>query len=578
MRKGQASIWKSSPAPKASDLARLRGELDMEEIFLKLLLQRGVRSLDEAKQFFRPTKEMLHDPFLMKDMDRAVDRIQQAITANEKLLIYGDYDVDGTTAVSLLASFLETHYSNFETYIPDRYREGYGVSQTGIDYAEERGIGLIIALDCGIKALDKVAYAKGKGIDFIICDHHTPGPEIPDASAVLDPKRPDCEYPFKGLSGCGVGFKLCQALNQKWGATDDQLWSLSDLLALSIGADIVPMNGENRVLAFYGLEQINRSPSPGLAALLKQAGPREAKLDISDLVFILAPRINAAGRLDHGQKAVDLLRGKNLELLPQIAAEIEQRNLDRKDLDQKIAAEALAQIAAEIPEEACSTVVFKKDWHKGVIGIVASRLIESYYRPTVVLTQSGDKLAGSARSVLGFNLYKALEDCQSELIQFGGHPAAAGMTLAPEQLPGFKKAFEASVARRIKPEQKQPILHFDLEVEASDLDPKFYRLIQRFAPFGPENLAPTLLCRGLLDNGSRLVGADRKHLKLALVDSESGICLDGIAFNAAEHLKTLQQGLPVAILFHLELNVYRGTANLQLRVLDLKAESQLNEI
>lgn len=575
MRRGQAPIWKPTPAPKESDLARLKSDLDMDEVFLHLLLQRGISSLEEAKSFFRPTKEMLHDPFLMKDMDRAVERIDKAIKGEEKLLIYGDYDVDGTTAVSLLASYLEAHYSHFETYIPDRYKEGYGVSQAGIDYAEAQGVSLIIALDCGIKALDRVSYAQEKGIDFIICDHHTPGPELPKASAVLDPKRKDCPYPYKGLSGCGVGFKLCQALNQKWGLNDDHLWSLSDLLALSIGADIVPMNGENRVLAFFGLEQINRAPSAGLAALLKQAGPREAKLDIGDLVFILAPRINAAGRLDHGQKAVDLLRGKNLALLPAIAAEIEQRNQDRKDLDQKIAAEALSQIESGIPAEANSTVVFQEDWHKGVIGIVASRLIESYYRPTVVLTQSGDKLAGSARSVAGFNLYEALEDCEAELIQFGGHPAAAGMTLAPEQLEGFKKAFEASVSRRIKPEQKQPLLYYDLEVEATDLDPKFYRLIQRFAPFGPENLAPTLLCKGLVNNGSRLVGSDRKHLKLALVDLETGVCLDGIAFNAAEQLQILEQNIPVAILFHLELNVYRGIANLQLRVIDLKPESEL---
>lgn len=575
MTKGSPSIWKPTADPSPAILLQLQSELAMDEVFLRLLGQRGVRNLEEAKRFFKPSKEELHDAFLMKDMDRAVARIGKAISKEESLLIYGDYDVDGTTAVSLMAGFLEQHYKRFETYIPDRYKEGYGISKDGIDYAAGKGITLIIALDCGIKALDQVTYAKELGIDFIICDHHTPGPEIPEAEAVLDPKREDCPYPYKGLSGCGVGFKLCQALNQAWGKPHDSLWALSDLLALSIGADIVPMTGENRVLAYFGLEQINKAPSKGLAALLKQAGPAKGRLNISDLVFILAPRINAAGRLDHGQRAVDLLRGKNLELLIPIAAEIEQRNKERKDLDKKIASEALEQIKTKLPDDACSTVVFQKDWHKGVIGIVASRLIETYYRPTVILTQSGDLLAGSARSVADFNLYEALEDCQADLIQFGGHPAAAGMTLAPEQLEGFKKAFEASVAKRIKPHQKQLTLSYDLEVEASDLDAKFYRILQRFAPFGPGNMAPVLLCRGLLDNGSRLIGTDRKHLKLALVDPSSGICLDGIAFNAAHHLNTLQKEMPIAVLFHLELNVFRGAAKLQLRVLDLKEESEL---
>lgn len=570
-----ATIWRASREIDSSEIERFKGELDLEDKILKLLLLRGISNFEEARSFFKPSLDQLHDPFKMKDMQKAVDRINAARQQNEPYLIYGDYDVDGTTAVSLMASFLENHYSNFETYIPDRYREGYGVSIAGIDYAKSKGISLIIALDCGIKAVEKVAYAQSLGIDFIICDHHTPGPQIPDAVAVLDPKQEDCHYPYKGLSGCGVGFKLCQALATTWNIPQGETWKLLDLLALSIGADIVPMTGENRVLAHFGLEKINSDPSPGLEALLKTAGTQKPKLDIGDLVFILAPRINAAGRLDHGQRAVDLLRGKDLSLLPEIAAEIEVRNRDRKDLDRKIFIEAKKQVEENAADFEFSTVVYQEDWHKGVIGIVASRLIEHYYRPTVVLTLSGEKIAGSARSVAGFNLYDALEACEDHLLQFGGHPAAAGMTLMPEQLEGFKSAFERAVAERISEEQKQPIYYYDLEVTAEELEPKLYRLIQRFAPFGPENLAPLLLCRNLIDAGSRCVGEDQKHLKLNLVDEASGLCLEGIAFNLGSQLKVLQSGCPVSVLFHLELNVFRGQASLQIRVLDLKKDEEL---
>lgn len=570
-----ATIWRASREIASSEIELFKKELDLEDKILKLLLLRGISKFEEARSFFKPSLDQLHDPFKMKDMQKAVDRINAARQQNEPYLIYGDYDVDGTTAVSLMASFLENHYPNFETYIPDRYREGYGVSIAGIDYAKSKGISLIIALDCGIKAVEKVAYAKSLGIDFIICDHHTPGLQIPDAVAVLDPKQEDCHYPYKGLSGCGVGFKLCQALATNWNIPQGETWKLLDLLALSIGADIVPMTGENRVLAHFGLEKINSDPSPGLEALLKTAGTDKPKLDIGDLVFILAPRINAAGRLDHGQRAVDLLRGKDLSLLPEIAAEIEVRNRDRKDLDRKIFIEAKKQVDENAADFKFSTVVYQEDWHKGVIGIVASRLIEHYYRPTVVLTRSGDKIAGSARSVVGFNLYDALEACEDHLLQFGGHPAAAGMTLMPEQLEGFKSAFERAVAERISEEQKQPIYYYDLEVTAEELDPKLYRLIQRLAPFGPENLAPLLLCRNLIDAGSRCVGEDKKHLKLNLVDEASGLCLEGIAFNLGSQLAVLQSGCPVSVLFHLELNVFRGQASLQIRVLDLKKDEEL---
>lgn len=569
--------WQANAPAPPSKLASLKQELALEDSILNLLLQRGINSFEAAKDFFKPSLDQLHKPFEMRDMEAAVNRIDKAKKEGEKIMIYGDYDVDGTTSVALMANFLEPHYSNFITYIPDRYKEGYGVSLQGIDHAFADGVSLIIALDCGIKAHQQVNYALEKGIEFIICDHHTPGPELPPAAAILDPKRKDCSYPYKGLSGCGVGFKLCQALCEKWNLSEDELWRQLDLLALSIGADIVPMTGENRVLAHFGLEKINSDPSDGIQALLASSQSLNKRLSIGDVVFILAPRINAAGRLAHAGEAVDLLRGRDLSLLPEIAAAIEARNKERKELDQKITKEALRQIAEEIPEDAYSTVVFQADWHKGVIGIVASRLIENHYRPTVVLTQSGDHLAGSARSVEGFNLYDALEACESELIQFGGHAAAAGMTLKPEKLADFKKAFEAAVKAQILPEQRQARLYYDLELKAEEIDAKLYRLIQRFAPFGPENLAPNFLIRGLVNQASRAVGEENKHLKFNLVDPDSGLCLEGIGFNLGNKVNQVVSGAELALIFHLELNVFRGQASLQMRVLDVKLNEELEE-
>ncbi len=569
------SIWSRRKKVDREEIIEFKKDLDLDFKILELLLIRGISSYEEAKKFFRPEFDQLHDPFLMQDMTTAVQRIDQARKKDEKVLIYGDYDVDGTTAVSLVAGFFTKHYNRFETYIPDRYREGYGVSTKGIDYAKSIGASLIIALDCGIKAIDKVDYARSMDIDFIICDHHNPGPILPKAVAVLDPKREDCEYPYKGLSGCGVGFKLCQALANAWDLDESEFRPGLDLLTLSIGADIVPMTGENRVLAHYGLKKINEDPSPGIRALLQAAGVHTKRLDIGDVVFTLAPRINAAGRLDHGKMAVNLLTGNDLSTLPEIAREIDRRNTERKQLDKKISAEALLQIEDQIASEACSTVVFQQDWHKGVIGIVASRLIESYYRPTVVLTRSGDVLAGSARSVSGFDLYDALSECEPHLIQFGGHAAAAGMTMKEEQLSQFKIAFEKSVANRIEPDQKQPSYLFDLEVSAEDLDKKFHKMLQYFAPFGPENLAPLLLIKGLQNHGSRTVGEGQKHLKLQLVDPESGIILDGIAFNRGDQLPLVQRTSSLALLFHLELNEFRGQSNLQMRVMDFKSEDEL---
>lgn len=577
MRNSLTYRWQAPEEVSADAYSNLKAQLELPSSILRLLLRRNIRDFNEAKDFFKPSLESLHDPWLMKDMDVAVARIDLARQKQEKIMIYGDYDVDGTTAVALLSSFLKLYHPHLITYIPDRYREGYGISYAGIEEAQKEGVGLIIALDCGIKATEKVEYAKNTGIDFIICDHHTPGPELPKAIAVLDPKRKDCSYPYKGLSGCGVGFKLCQALCEKWNGELNDYWNLMDLLALSIGADIVPMTGENRVLAFYGLKKINEAPSPGLAALLKIAGAENRNLTITDLVFILAPRINAAGRLDHGRKAVELLSGNDLGNLDFIATEIDRRNNERKDLDQKIAKEALALIDEKGLQNANSTVLYKEDWHKGVIGIVASRLIENYYRPTVILTKSGEKWAGSARSVQGFNVYEALLQCEEHLEQFGGHPAAAGMTIREENLKAFEQSFEEAVKSRIREEQKKPQLNIDLVIEPQEISPKLYRLLQRFGPFGPENMAPTLVMHYLIDAGSKEVGKEGGHLKVCLADRESGLTFDGIGFGMAKHLSWLPHSEGVSVAFHLEINEFRGNVSLQLRVLDLKESKEAIE-
>lgn len=563
-------LWKLKTQPDPTTLSDFKKSLTISDTFLSLLVQKGIRNRLQAEAFFNPNIQGLHNPFLMKDMDRAVDRINLAKSTGEKIMVYGDYDVDGTTAVALFSAFLEKHYPHVITYIPDRYKEGYGVSQAGIDCAAEEKVSLIVALDCGIKALDKVDYAKQKGIDFIICDHHTPGDTLPAAVAVLDPKRNDCIYPYKGLSGCGVGFKLVQALCENWALEDSHWLPYLDLLAVSIAADIVPMTDENRILTYFGLKQINTNPSPGLAALLKLAKPSGGKLDINDVVFTLAPRINAAGRLAHGKKAVELLRGQDLTVIDAIAEEINTNNTDRRQLDQKITQEAISQIQTLAEEEHSSTVVYDPSWHKGVIGIVASRLIENYYRPSVVFTKSGDKLAGSARTVAGFDVYAALLKCDHILEQFGGHPAAAGMTLEEERYAEFKKHFEETVAASILPEQLQPSFTYDLVINLAEINLNFYNTIQRFGPFGPENLSPIFRSNGLLNSGSRLVGENQKHLKLGITDPSTGIVMDGIGFSMSHHLEKLSSGREVSILYHLEKNVYRNKLSLQLRLLDLK--------
>lgn len=502
--------WTLKPKPESEKVIALAEALGVDTIIATLLLQRGIESFDAARAFFRPSLNDLHDPYLMKDMREAVDRIEAAIASEENILVYGDYDVDGTTSVALVSSFLKTFYPNVATYIPDRYEEGYGISYMGIDFAHDNDFSLIIALDCGIKAIDKVAYAAEKGVDFIICDHHRPGPEIPKAVAVLDPKREDCLYPYKELCGCGVGFKLISAITQHINLPKDDLLLYLDLVATAIGADIVPITGENRILAYYGLKMINSNPRTGFKAILKQL--KKQTLTITDVVFIIAPRINAAGRMKHGNHAVALLTENDLWQAEEYAGEIEQFNKDRKDADKQITEEALDQILKNKEEDRKTTVVYDETWHKGVIGIVASRLTETYYRPTLVFTKSGEKLAASARSVKGFDVYNALEGCADYIEQFGGHKYAAGLTLEEKDFENFKAAFEKVVSESIDPKLLIPEVSIDAEINLTDITPKFYRILKQFAPFGPGNMTPVFMARHLTDTGAGKCVGDRKSV------------------------------------------------------------------
>lgn len=560
--------WTLSPKPDAALVTELAAALNVTELVARLLVQRGITTFDQAKDFFRPTLESLHDPYLMKDMDKAVARVERAIQNGECILVFGDYDVDGTTSVALVSTYLRSIYDKVDTYIPDRYDEGYGVSFKGIDYADDNGMTLIIALDCGVKSVAHVAYAKEKGIDFIICDHHRPGPELPDAVAVLDPKRDDCTYPYDELCGCGVGFKLVQALgaNRQQGLLD--LYPYLDLVATAIAADIVPITGENRVLAYYGLKVMNTGPRPGLKALLFQI--RKKVIDISDVVFIVAPRINAAGRIRHGQHAVALLCETDFEQALAYAQEIEQYNADRKDLDKSITQQALWQIEENGEQERYTTVVFQEDWHKGVIGIVASRLIETYYRPTLVFTKSGDKYAASARSVSGFDVYNALESCAEHLEQFGGHMYAAGMTLRPEKYAEFKAAFEETVKATLPEALRVPEIIVDAEVTFNDLDARTHRILKLFEPFGPGNRMPVFLSRNVHDTGhAKRLGKNGEHLRLFVrqVDSEG---MGAIAFGLGNRLEEVANRRPFAMIFCLEENEWNGTVTPQLRVKDIR--------
>ncbi len=563
--------WTLQPKPLPAQVEALRKQLGVPTAIAALLVQRDIDSFEKAKHFFRPSLDDLHDPFLMKDMQAAVERIQHAIAHKERILVYGDYDVDGTTSVALMSAYLKTIHPDVATYIPDRYEEGYGVSYAGIDYAHDNDMTLIIALDCGVKAIDKVAYAKTKGIDFIICDHHRPGLQLPDAIAVLDPKRDDCNYPFDELCGCGVGFKLITALSRKRNQSFDSLIPYLDLVATAIGADIVPIVGENRILAYHGLEVIQTMPRAGIQAILDVTS-RDVN-SITDVVFTVAPRINAAGRMKHGNHAVSLLTETNLELARQYAAEIEQYNTDRRATDKQITEEALAQITSNNEQDRSTTVVYKEGWHKGVIGIVASRLTETYYRPTLVFTRSGDKLAASARSVRGFDVYNALEGCTEFIDQFGGHKYAAGLTLLPENYEAFKEKFEQVVTAQCDRSLLTPELKIDAVITLADITPKFYRIIKQFAPFGPGNMAPVFMSEMLQDVGqAKKVGTDLSHLKLKIKQANLPKAIDGIGFGLGHAYELVQKQQVFKAAYALDENKWRDKVSLQLRVKDIKPQ------
>ncbi len=559
--------WTLKKEPEKEKIDKLARELQVDSSIVKILCQRQIETFEEAKKFFRPNLKDIHDPFLLKDMDLAVARIETAILNKENILIYGDYDVDGTTAVSLVSSYLKTITPNIATYIPDRYAEGYGISYTGIDFAEDNDFSLIIALDCGIKAIEKVAYAKEKNIDFIICDHHKPGDKIPDAVAVLNAKRTDCNYPFDELCGCGVGFKLIQALGTNRNQTITDFLPYLDLVATAIAADIVPMVGENRVLAYYGLQVINEQPRNGIKAIIHQINKKE--LTITDVVFIIAPRINAAGRMKHGNYAVELLTEMDYDAAVKFAADIEIFNADRKDLDKQITNEALIQIIDNDEENKNTTVVYKENWHKGVIGIVASRLIETYYRPTLVFTKSGDKLAASARSVKGFDVYNALQECSAFIEQFGGHKYAAGLTLLPENYIHFKNKFEEVVSKTINKKLLTPEITIDAEIELSEITPKFFRILQQMAPFGPQNMKPVFKSTCVRDNGyGKKVGADETHLKLNVFQGDNKQTFNAIGFNLGNKMDYVQDEFD--IVYTLDENEWNGYKSIQLVLKDLK--------
>ena len=547
-----------------NDLAE---SLGVSRSIAHLLVIRGVTTFDEAKQFFRPDFSQFHNPFLMKDMQKAVERIQSAIANNEKILVYGDYDVDGTTSVAMLYTFLATLTENLDYYIPDRYTEGYGISLQGIDYAKEHNYTLIIALDCGIRAVNQINYANDKGVDFIICDHHNPAEEIPNAIAILNPKQKDCNYPFKELSGCGVGLKLIQAFSEKNNIPFEEITPLFDLLVVSIAADIVPMIDENRVFSFFGLEQINKNPRVGLKVLMDVAN-RKGKWTISDIVFGIAPRINAAGRIEQGKKAVALLIETDSFKAAKLAQELERLNKTRRGLDQDITKQALSMI----DDSKKSTVVYSQDWHKGVVGIAASRLIETYYKPTVVLAEKNGELTGSARSVKGFDLYNALSKCEKYLEKFGGHMYAAGLTLKKENLQDFIDAFERAVSDTITEEQLTQEVTIDMELDLHDIGDKLFRLIQQFAPFGPQNRTPIFITKAVKDSGyGRPVGANKTHLRLNITNENSRNSISSIGFGLAHHFKKIKDGQIFDICYSIDENDWNGRKNLQLKLRDIKS-------
>ena len=560
--------WKAKAVPDAKTIVHLQECLGVNQVVACLLAQRGITTFDQAKSFFRPGLSQIHDPFLMKDMDKAVGRLQRAIDAAEPIMVFGDYDVDGTTSVSLLTHFLTEQGLEVTAYVPDRYKEGYGLSIQGIDTAHQYGIRCIVALDCGVKALEQVSYANRLGIDLIICDHHTPGDLLPNALAVLDPKRSDCAYPYKELCGCGVGFKLIQAITQRQGKPLEGLLAYLDLVAVAIAADIVPITGENRALSFFGLQQLNTAPRPGLKALMRE---KTSPHIISDVVFGIAPRINAAGRMKHGLYAVDLLRCTDAEKAKKQAEEIEAFNTSRRAVEQELTKEALVQIEQNKEQTKAATVVYAPHWHKGVIGIVASRLIEKYYRPTLVFTQAAEGiLAASARSVRGFDVYNAIEACREHIIQFGGHKYAAGVTVKEEQYAAFKAAFEQEVEQSLPPDLKEEVLDVDIALSLTEITPKLLRILNQMEPFGPENRSPVFYAEGVLDNGyAKQVGQNKDHLKARFVQQGSSP-IDAIGFGLGNKLALLQSKKPVKIAFALEENHWQGNVSVQLRLKDVQ--------
>ena len=572
-------IWKLREGADADNVRQLSSELGVDPVLAALLVQRGVHTFEQARSFFRPSLDDLHDPFLMTDMEKAVERVYQAVSTGEKILIYGDYDVDGTTAVSLVYTFLSRLTRQVDFYIPERYDEGYGVSYKGIDWASENGFKLIITLDCGIKANEKVEYAREKGIDVIICDHHLPENELPKAVAVLDPKREDCFYPFDDLSGCGVGFKLVQAYSQKYDVPFETLIPLLDLLVVSIASDLVSVIGENRILAHYGLKQLNTHPREGLLAMIQLSGLEPGHLTIDDIVFKIGPRINAAGRMESGRIAVELLTASNVNDAIRIGNEINEHNNERKNIDRRITQEALEMVeSGNCLSSGKATIVYNPQWHKGVVGIVASRLVEAYYKPTIVFTMSqGGLVTGSARSVHGFDLYEAIESCSDLLENFGGHLYAAGLTLKEENLPVFCERIEKHISGKIIPEMQTPVVDIDAMLNFSQITPKFLRILKQFQPFGPGNSAPVFRTDNVYDNGmGRKVGAEGGHLKLELIqESHPYHHISAIAFNMADYFDHIKAGNPIDVCYSIVENYYRGTSNTQLRVKDLRERDEI---
>ncbi|MFE7087688.1 single-stranded-DNA-specific exonuclease RecJ [Sphingobacterium spiritivorum] len=557
--------WVLKSKSEHNKVIKLSDELGISTVLSELLIAREIETFDQARTFFRPSLEALHDPFLMKDMDIAISRIEKAIGNNEKILIYGDYDVDGTTAVAVVYNFFREFHSRIEFYIPDRYAEGYGISMQGVDYAAENGFSLIIALDCGIKANDKIDYANARNVDFIIGDHHLPGDVLPNAVAVLDPKREDCPYPYKELSGCGIGFKIIQAFIQKNGMDIQQCYQFLDLVAVSIASDIVPITGENRILTHFGLQKLNTNPCCGLQALINLSSNKTGTFTVNDIVFQIGPRINAAGRIDHAKDAVKLLISKSLQEAKDFSESIDDQNNVRKDFDLRITEEALALIdESENLKARKSTVLFKSDWHKGVIGIVASRLTEKYYRPTIILTQTNGHVAGSARSVIGFDLYEALSECSDLLDQFGGHKYAAGLTMKLENVTSFQQKFEDVVNTLIKPEMLQQEVLIELTIPLTEITSRFFKILKQFEPFGPQNDAPIFLTKKVVVIGNAyLVGTN--HIKMTIRQEDSA-AFECIGFGLAEHIAHINSGKPFDICYVIEENNWRGKKNLQLNI------------